>query len=692
MSKFMRRPLRGLRLLMATAMVSSLAVTAPATAFAESDDTLPGIAAPASPFEGSVEATGDVVDIYRFNLTEGQFISLGVTQTTEATASVGFFGPDATEPLDPASAISSATIDSVSTGFASDFTARSGQAGDYYLGVAAISGDSTYTVSWSISDPSFSLDSTSTAVTVVQGESAADRFFNANWGELGSVPVTFTAESDQAWLTATPGSGEASSNGSQKLTLKTDTSGLAIGSHEATVTVRILGAAPQTHHVSVNVLDPDTSEPDDTLPGISAPPSPFQGAVDPVTDKRDVYSFDLTEGQFLHVDVAQTTEATASVGLFGPDATEPLDPASAISSATVTQGSDYVGDFTARTGQAGAYYLNVAAISGTSTYTVDWSISDPSFSLDSTSTAVTVVQGESAADRFFNANWGELGSVPVTFTAESDQAWLTATPGSGEASSNGSQKLTLKTDTSGLAIGSHEATVTVRILGAAPQTHRVSVNVLEPTVARIARSAPKARVTRSGSLIVRYGTLVTLRASLRNPAGVLVPSKQMTLQRSYDRKNWTGVTSPISATGFYAASTKVYRKTYFRWIYSGDDATAASVTPTALVYSYAYVTPPKNIPSRVRPNRTYYFYGYLKPKHTHGANAIRLQFQYYYRGRWRTDTSLAVKIADYGSYYSRYRYADRYVRGVPRSWRVRAVHGDSSHLTTYSSWRYYKVY
>ncbi len=45
------------------------------------------------------------------------------------------------------------------------------------------------------------------------------------------------------------------------------------------------------------------------------------------------------------------------------------------------------------------------------------------------------------------------------------------------------------------------------------------------------------------------------------------------------------------------------------------------------------------------------------------------------------------------SYRSRYRYADRYVRGVPVRWRVRAYHpGDANHATTYSSWEYYSVY
>ena len=695
MPHFMRRPLRGLRLLIATALFSSLLVATPVTATAVEPDDSPATAVTpsASSFQGSVETTGDVVDVYRFDLTEGQFISLDVTQRTEATASAGFFGPGTTDVSDLSSAISSATIDATSSVFAADFTAQAGDGGDYYLSVAAVSGATTYTVDWSVSDPTFSLDLTSTVVTVTEGQSAADSSFDAEWGELGSVPVTFTAESDQPWLVVTPGTGAANSNTSQTLTLAAYTSSLSIGSYEATVTVRILGAAPQKHRMTVNVLDPDTSEPDDTLPGIAAPASPFQGAVDPITDKRDVYSFELTEGQFLHVEVAQSAETTAVATLFGPGASEPIDPASAIGSGTVTSGTDYVVDVTAKGGEAGTYYLNVAAVSGATTYTVDWSVSDPAFSLDLTSTVVTVTEGQSAADSSFDAEWGELGSVPVTFTAESDQPWLVVTPGTGAANSNTTQQLTLETDTSTLAVGSHEAMVTVRILGADAQTHRVTVdvNALEQTVARIARSAPRARTTTSGSLIVKYGTQVTLYASLRNRAGVLMPSKQMTLQRSYDNKTWRGVTSPVSANGFFAASTKVYRKTYFRWVFSGDDTAAASVTPSALVYSYAYVSPPRNIPSRVRPNRTYHFYGYLRPKHAQGASAIRVQFQYYYRGRWRSDTSLKVESPG-----TSVRFAlplRRSLRqGRPPQWRVESRARRYQSLDDLSSWKFYKVY
>ena len=123
----------------------------------------------------------------------------------------------------------------------------------------------------------------------------------------------------------------------------------------------LLGADAADITVTVNVLDPDTAEPDDVLPGIAAPSSPFQGSVDPVTDKRDIYHFHLDEGQFLHVEVAQTTEATAVAALFGPGTTDVTDPSAAPWSGEVSQQTSFTADVTANGGEAGDYYLSVAA-------------------------------------------------------------------------------------------------------------------------------------------------------------------------------------------------------------------------------------------------------------------------------------------------------------------------------------------
>ena len=60
MSPLTRRPMRALRLALSAAVLISLMIVAPVAQAATPDDVFPGIAAPASPFQGSVEATGDV--------------------------------------------------------------------------------------------------------------------------------------------------------------------------------------------------------------------------------------------------------------------------------------------------------------------------------------------------------------------------------------------------------------------------------------------------------------------------------------------------------------------------------------------------------------------------------------------------------------------------------------------------------
>ena len=149
-----------------------------------------------------------------------------------------------------------------------------------------------------------------------------------------------------------------------------------------------------------------------------------------------------------------------------------------------------------------------------------------------------------------------------------------------------------------------------------------------------------------------------------------------------------------SATGDYAATARVVENSRFRWRFAGDSGYNETFSPTKTVYARAWVVRPA-IPSRVRPNRNYTFSGELRPQHPAGSEAVKVQFQYYYKKHWRSDVTLKLKVFNYSAepYRSRYRYADSYVRGVPVRWRVRAYHpGDASHVTTYSSWEYYSVY
>ena len=144
---------------------------------------------------------------------------------------------------------------------------------------------------------------------------------------------------------------------------------------------------------------------------------------------------------------------------------------------------------------------------------MNWSISDPTFSLDTTSTTITAVKTRDAGPRTFAVDWRDMGSEPVTFTVESDQPWLTAATTATDANSNTRTDVTIDASTTALPSGVHEATVTVGILGATPKTHRVTVNVIEQPTMTIGAYWGSTAVTKP----VPYGTTVTLKGSLYFP-------------------------------------------------------------------------------------------------------------------------------------------------------------------------------
>jgi hypothetical protein len=193
------------------------------------------------------------------------------------------------------------------------------------------------------------------------------------------------------------------------------------------------------------------------------------------------------------------------------------------------------------------------------------------------------------------------------------------------------------------------------------------------------------------TLRVKYGGLVTVRGSLRSSGGTLLPGMAAALQRSYDGSTWTTVTVPVSPTGSYSAVVAVYRQTHFRWVCPGAADVASCTSAEMVVSSYASVGAP-NVALRVRPGRSYSCVGSLKPRHAEGTYVIKMQWQVYTRGAWRSGGALLpLKVRNYSN-YSRYGYVDRYIKGVPRGWRVRAIHADADHLRTNSAWKYYSVY
>jgi hypothetical protein len=108
------------------------------TAAAEPDDDIPGVAAPASPISGTLDAATDSDDVYRLHLTAGQKIKLSMTAAAGTEFDVFLYEPSAT---------------SVATGewvAYSDLWYVVPVSGDYYIGATAYDGSGSYEVTYSL--------------------------------------------------------------------------------------------------------------------------------------------------------------------------------------------------------------------------------------------------------------------------------------------------------------------------------------------------------------------------------------------------------------------------------------------------------------------------------------------------------------------------------------------------------------
>lgn len=107
-------------------------------------------------------------------------------------------------------------------------------------------------------DPEITLSPTGLSLAAREGSDAPDRTLTVE--NSGGGTLSWTASSDQSWLTLSSTSGSLTAGQTQDVTLSSGTSSLAAGTHTATVTVEDGSAtnSPQTMTVTVDVLaDPN---------------------------------------------------------------------------------------------------------------------------------------------------------------------------------------------------------------------------------------------------------------------------------------------------------------------------------------------------------------------------------------------------------------------------------------------------
>ncbi len=135
----------------------------------------------------------------------------------------------------------------------------------------------------------------------------------------------------------------------------------------------------------------------------------------------------------------------------------------------------------------------------------------------------------------------------------------------------------------------------------------------------------------------------------------------------------------------YQATRTLTRNTLFRMQYAGDSTYQGASSGRVSVLSRASLSKPVT-PTSVNRNTAFSAYGYLKPYH---AGGTPLYFYRYVSGAWQLYGTVNATNA---AYQDHTRYAlESYALPTAGQWRVRALHQDASHATTWSPFQYFTV-
>lgn len=270
----------------------------------------------------------------------------------------------------------------------------------------------------------------------------------------GNGTLNWNASDNAAWLTLSPASGTG--NGSVTLSVTTGT--LAAGSYSGLITLSATGATTVTVPMTLTV----TAAP--VPPAIGASPISLsfaaqQGGGNPIAQ---TVSISNTGGGTLSWSASPNTTWLAVSPASGTG-----NGAVTVSATTgiLTAGS-YTGDITLSA--TGASSMTVPV-----TFTVT---AVPTISLSPTSLTYTATQGGTnpASQTVALTNAGGA----VNWTVSDSASWLSVSPTSGSSSSS---TLTAAVNTSGLAAGIYNGTVTVSATGSSSQTVAVTLTVSAPT-------------------------------------------------------------------------------------------------------------------------------------------------------------------------------------------------------------------
>jgi len=337
----------------------------------------------------------------------------------------------------------------------------------------------TVTVTFTVASPPpvLSVTPTSLSFSATQGGSnpapSSATISNTGGGTLG-----FTASSDQSWLSVSPASGTAPAT----LQVSATVGSLAAGTYTGHVTVTAAGVqgSPATVTVTFTVGSPP--------PVLSVTPtslsfSAIQAGANPASSS---------------VSVSNTGGGTLSFTASSDQSWLSVSPASGTAPATL-QVSAAVGSLTAGTYTGHVTVTASGAQGSPATVTVTFTVGSPPPVLSVTPASLSFTATQGGADPApSSASVSNSGGGTFSFTASSDQSWLSVSPASGSAPATLQVSATLGS----LAAGTYTGHVTVTASGAqgSPVTVTVTFTVgAPPAVLSVAPTGLSFSATQGGS-------------------------------------------------------------------------------------------------------------------------------------------------------------------------------------------------
>ncbi len=342
----------------------------------DADDTISGaIPLPASPVAGTLDAGSDPTDVYSVTLAAGERLRVVLTGSALLNADAYLYDPTVTDEN-----VSYAVVGTLGDGFPKmlRYDVPTGGAGVYHVAIDAAAGSGGYTVTWQIMPiPSGPDDD---IAGVVPGASPVDgaldyltdvddvyditigegqRLVGSLVGDAGTDFDLYLYDKDATGLgDDLPIGGSSQSGSTESFVFEAPVGGAGhyyvdvhcvtgVGDYTLTWAVTdVPGDAFMTPAGATVMTDADGST---------------TGALDRLTDVNHFYKWTLAAGARFDVTLTADADADFDIYLYGPDGTTPL----AWSNGT-TYPEHLVWDVT----EAGTYYIEVVAFSGTGNYSL----------------------------------------------------------------------------------------------------------------------------------------------------------------------------------------------------------------------------------------------------------------------------------------------------------------------------------